>query len=62
MERNSAIIDRREKFRPVSQAWQVTSEGGETRSGVNRKREDDEDDIPSVEMIRWKRLRDVDNG
>lgn len=38
----------------------MTSEGEETRLGVKRKREDDEDDIPSVEMIRWKRLREVD--
>jgi superfamily II DNA helicase RecQ len=66
MEGNSAIIDRREKFRQVSQAWhrflQATSEEEEIRSGAKRKREDDEDDIPSVEMIRWKRLKEVDIG
>jgi hypothetical protein len=66
MEGNSAIVNRREKFRRVSQAWhaflQVTSEGEEMRSGVKRKREDDEDGIPSVEMIRWKRLKEVDIG
>ncbi|KFZ18550.1 hypothetical protein V501_01161 [Pseudogymnoascus sp. VKM F-4519 (FW-2642)] len=38
----------------------MTSEADETKSGVKRKREDGEDDIPSVEMIRWKRLREVD--
>ncbi|KFY83511.1 hypothetical protein V498_08019, partial [Pseudogymnoascus sp. VKM F-4517 (FW-2822)] len=38
----------------------VTLEGEEARTGVKRKREDDEDDIPSVEMIRWKRLKEVD--
>ncbi|KFY68109.1 hypothetical protein V496_01286 [Pseudogymnoascus sp. VKM F-4515 (FW-2607)] len=46
------------------QAWQaflqMTLEADETKSGVKRKREDGEDDIPSVEMIRWKRLREVD--
>ena len=39
---------------------QVTLEGEEARTGVKRKRKDDEDDIPSVEMIRWKRLKEVD--
>jgi hypothetical protein len=38
----------------------MTSEADETKSGVKRKREDGEDDVPSVEMIRWKRLREVD--
>src|SRR6267154_5851849 len=42
MEGNSAIIDRREKFRQVSQAWhrflQATSEEEEIRSGAKRKR------------------------
>jgi hypothetical protein len=38
----------------------VTLEGEEARIGVKQKREDNEDDIPSVEMIRWKRLREVD--